>query len=131
VLRRAMAVAPAASGGEWGVGEIVAHLRASDAILSARVFQVLVREGVMMAGFDERAWGELYAAASVPLAEQLDHFALRRGELVAVLRSLSAEQWLRSGEHEQLGTQTVADICGKIVEHEGEHRAQVGRIVNI
>ena len=52
-----------------------------------------------------------------------------RKELVGVLRSLTADEWLRSGEHEQLGTLTVADICQKIIEHEAEHRAQLDRIV--
>jgi DinB family protein len=104
-------------------------VRASDAILSTRIFQVLVREGLPLPGFDERRWGELYAAAAIPFDDQVGHFALRRAERVGVLRSLTADEWLRSGEHEQLGTLTVADICQKIIEHEAEHRAQLDRIV--
>ncbi len=114
---------------EWGIRDIVGHVRAADAILSTRVFQVLVREGLQLPGFDERRWGELYAAAAVPLDDQVTHFAMRRAELAAVLRSLTPEQWLRSGEHEEAGMLTVADLCRRIVEHEAEHRAQLDQIV--
>jgi hypothetical protein len=120
-----VAVAP----GEWGAGDIIVHVRAADAILSARVFQILVREGAPLPAFDERAWGELLLAAAIPLDQQVAEFSLRRAELVAVLRSLAPEQWAMAGQHELTGPVTVVHACGKIADHESEHRAQLEGIV--
>jgi hypothetical protein len=115
--------------GEWGVADIVGHVRAADAILSTRVFHLLVREAPPLPVFDEQLWGKLYAAAAIPLDEQVAHYALRRAELVAVLRTLEPEQWMNSGQHELAGTQTVIEICESIADHESEHRTQLDRVV--
>ena len=115
--------------GEWGVSEIVGHVRAADAILSTRIFHMLVREAAPLPAFDDQRWGKLYAAAAIPLEDQLAHFALRRAELVAVLRALTPEQWASGGEHELAGPLTVIDLCRSIADHELEHRAQLDRVV--
>ena len=130
-LRSALssAEARATGSGEWGASDIIVHVRAADAILSTRVFQILIREGAPLPAFDERPWGALPVAAAIPLDQQVAEFSLRRAELVAVLRSLTAEQWLIAGQHELTGRLTVADACRKIADHEAEHRAQLEGIV--
>lgn len=116
-------------GGEWGLADIIYHVRASDAILAPRILHVLIRPGAALAAFDERAWAGLATAAGIPLSEQLTEFALRRRELVGVLRSLSHEQWALTGEHEVRGTMTVAQIAASIAEHEAEHRVQAEALI--
>ena len=113
----------------WGVGDIIRHIRAADAVLSTRIFHILIREAAPLPAFDERAWGELLAAAAIPLDEQIAEFAHRRAELVAVLRSLSPDRWQAAGQHELAGSVTVVDVCRSIAEHEAEHRAQLEGIV--
>ena len=113
----------------WGVGDIIRHIRAADAILSARVLQILVRADAPVPAFDERAWGDLLAAAAIPLHQQVAEFAHRRVELVAVLRSLTPDRWQAGGQHELAGSVTVVDVCRSIAEHEAEHRAQLEGIV--
>ncbi len=119
----------AAEPDHWGIGDIIRHIRAADAIMSTRVFQILVREGAPLPAFDERAWGGLLAASGIPLEDQVAEFALRRAELVAMLRSLTPDQWQLSGQHELAGSVTVADVCRSVAEHESEHRAQLEGIV--
>ena len=113
----------------WGAGDVIRHVRAADAIITGRVWHIAVRHGAPLPAFDERAWARLYAASGVPLTEQMQHFALRRAELVAVLRSLASKDWARTGEHESAGTMSVADLCRNVVTHEAEHRAQLDAIV--
>ncbi len=120
--------ATGAEADDWGVADIVNHVRAADAIFSTRVFHILVREGAPLPAFDEREWGKLLAATAIPIDDQLAAFALRRAEMVAVLRSLGGEQWRMSGVHELLGPVTVAAVCEGIAEHESEHRAQLDGI---
>ena len=117
------------SSGHWGVADIIQHVRAADAILSPRVFQILVRDGAPLPAFDERAWGELLANAGIPLDQQVAEFTLRRAELVAVLRTLTQEQWQSCGQHEVTGLVSVAAVCRGIADHEAEHRAQLEGVV--
>jgi hypothetical protein len=114
-----------AGGDGWSPLEIIRHMRAADAVLSPRIYHVLVRDNPPLPAFDERTWASLIEAAGVPLDAQLASFAIQRAELTALLRTLTPEQWLRAGTHEALGTQSVLDICAKIVDHEREHLAQL------
>jgi hypothetical protein len=118
------------AGGEWSITDIIRHLRASDAIVAPRILHVLVRPGAALAAYDEREWADLTTAAAVPIADQVTEFALRRRELVGVLRSLSQEQWALAGEHEARGMMTVAQIAASIAEHEAEHQLQVERLLS-
>jgi hypothetical protein len=115
--------APAAD--EWSPAQVIAHLRASDAILAARVFQLLTRANTPLAGFDERAWAEVAARAHLPLATQLTAFEAQRAELVSVLRTLTAAEWEIPGQHETRGTLTLRVIATDLAEHEREHRPQL------
>lgn len=114
----------AAHAGEWSLADILAHLRASDAILAPRVFYVLIRDQPPLIGFDERAWAVVAASAHVPLATQLDAFAALRAELLGILRTLDPPAWDRAGMHETRGRLTLRQIVSDLAEHEREHRAQ-------
>jgi hypothetical protein len=115
----------ATRGGGWSVREIVEHVRASDAIMTPRIYQVLARDRPPLPGFDERAWAALAARAEVPLDAQLAAFAIMRAELCGLLRTLSPAEWARSGVHEERGEVAVIDIARRIASHEDEHVAQV------
>lgn len=116
--------------GEWSVREIVGHVRASDAIIAPRIYQILVRDRSPLAGFDERAWAALVARAEIPLDAQLAAFAITRAELCGVLRTLSPSDWRRSGVHEERGEISITGIARWIADHEDEHIAQVEAAAN-
>jgi hypothetical protein len=61
----------------------------------------------------------------IEFAESLQRFRQRRAELVAALERISAEDWQRTGNHEELGEISLAAVVGKIIEHEAEHCAQL------
>ena len=111
--------------GEWSAAEVLLHMRASDAILAPRIPQILARPGVPLPSIDDALYGRLLGRAGLPIGEQVEVFAARRGELVALLRALSAEEWDLTGQHEQRGTISVRTIATHIAEHEGEHLAQI------
>lgn len=117
-------------GGAWSLADIIRHVRASDAIVATRVWHVLVRDDGPLTAFDDAAWRQLYEAAAISLADQISELALRRAELVAVLRTLDDGQWSRAGEHEIHGRVSIEQLCASIVEHEFEHRAQIDALVS-
>ena len=111
--------------GEWSAAEIVAHLRATDAVVAYRVYAMLVRDNPPLPAFDVRRWTEVarYAEADVHLSAAL--FAARRSELVRMLLGTSPDDWERTGTHEQRGRITVLDQVTTLVEHEEEHLPQL------
>jgi transposase len=112
--------------GEWSAAEALAHLRACDAIIAPRVWQILVRPGVRFPGMDEPRWRALSARSDEPLAAQLAAFLTHRAELVALLRTLTPEEWETAGEHEELGPVTIRVLMDRgMVQHEAEHLAQI------
>jgi hypothetical protein len=114
-----------ADAGDWTPVDVLLHVRASDAILAARIPQILARPGVPMADVDERAYGVVLARAGLTVAEQLDAFAARRAEIIALLRSLTPADWSATGQHELRGPITVRDLAAWMVEHEAGHLAQI------
>jgi hypothetical protein len=114
---------------EWSAAELLAHLRASNAILAPRVYQVLTRSHAPLTGFDERLWAQVAARARLAVKTQLAAFEAQRAELVALLRTLTPQEWEADGLHETRGPLTVQAIVAEIAEHEREHEAQMRAIV--
>jgi hypothetical protein len=115
--------------GEWCAAELLAHLRASDAVLAPRIFQLLIRPDAPLTGFDERAWAEVASRAQLPIAQQLAAFEAQRAELVGVLRTLAIEEWDRRGQHETRGRLTLREIATELADHEREHRHQFEAVI--
>ncbi|GCE28673.1 hypothetical protein KDA_41570 [Dictyobacter alpinus] len=113
--------------GAWAVPEIFAHMRAVDDIVTTRIYMVLSREDAPLVSFDERRWSEVARYLQRDIHQSLTLFTLRRIEVVTVLRSLFAEDWQRTGQHETYGTQTLLGIVRDLVSHEEEHCSQIER----
>jgi DinB superfamily len=114
--------------GEWSPAEILAHVRASHAILEPRLFHMLVRDNSPLPAFDERRWAEIARFAALPITASLETMSLQRKELVYALRGLSAADWERTGTHEISGPLTVYRLARNIADHDDEHCAQIEQI---
>jgi uncharacterized damage-inducible protein DinB len=122
-----LAALPAAD--EWSAVAVLAHLRASDDILSPRLIAMLVRDEPALPAFDDRRWGDVMAYAEADFQELLATFTFKRAELVRVLRRLDASDWRRTGQHEVQGRVTLHDVLRHLVEHEEEHCGQLEAIL--
>lgn len=109
----------------WSAAEIFAHMRASDDIMTPRVFMILVRDQPPLAAFDERRWAEVAGYTLADFQTSLQAFTLRRAELVSMLHRIGAEEWRRVGVHEARGPISLLDVITTLVEHEEEHCAQL------
>ena len=110
---------------DWSALEVVAHLRASEAIVTPRFYQILVRDEPALVAFDERRWAEVAGYADLSPSLLLQGYATRRAELAAMLRRLAPADWERAGVHEVAGRVTLLDIVRSMAEHEAEHVAQL------
>jgi hypothetical protein len=116
--------------GGWSPADALAHLRACDAIIAPRVWQILVRPGVRFPGFDEPRWRALVTRADEPLAAHLAAFLSHRAELLALLRTLTPDEWDTAGEHEEFGPVTIRTLMERgLVHHEAEHLAQIDSLL--
>lgn len=109
----------------WTVGEILAHIRASDDIVTSRIYMLLARDMPPLVAFDERQWAAIAGYADKEIHQSLLLLTLRRSEVVTVLQQLSPEAWRRCGQHEVHGTMTVLDIVQALTDHEEEHCSQL------
>ena len=111
--------------GEWSAAEVLAHLRAADDIQSYRAYAILARDDAPMPAFDERRWADAVGYVALPPRESAAVYAGKRGELVAMLRRISPEEWDRTYRHETLGDLTLWAQVSNLAEHEEEHLTQL------
>ena len=113
----------------WTASEILAHIRASDDIMTSRIYMLLARNMPPLVAFDERHWAAIAGYADREVQQSLWLLTLRRSEVVAVLQQLSPEAWQRGGHHEVRGTMTILDIVQDLAAHEKEHCSQLENLL--
>lgn len=113
--------------GGWSAVATLAHLRASDDILTPRLMQIAVRDEPFLASLDERRWQEVAGYAELPAQQLVDGFRARREELLFALGRLPLSSWQRTGTHEDRGRVTLLELAQGLAEHELEHVEQIER----
>jgi hypothetical protein len=111
--------------GEWSAAQILAHLRASDDILSHRLYAILTRDNPVLPAYDERRWAEIAGYLQADVERSLNVFTLRRAELVMMLRQVTMQDWQRLGNHEIKGAISLFQVATALLEHEEEHCVQL------
>ena len=102
--------------------ELLAHLADAEATYLASVRLILDRERPAIPAV--AAAGPGATRAGDPAAE-LERFAARRSETVALLGACSAAQLERSGVHPVRRLVTVADVVAIMLAHDTDHMAQI------
>ena len=111
--------------GAWSAVDILAHMRASNAIVAPRAYVLLTRDNPALAAYDERHWAEVARYIESDFRSSLALYALSRAELVNMLRHIGLEDWQRVGQHEEKGPVSLLDVITSLVAHEEEHCAQL------
>jgi hypothetical protein len=114
---------------EWSMVNIFAHMRASDAIVTPRIYAILVRDTPPLIAYDERRWAEIARYEHLAFRSSLHLFTMCRIELINMLSLLASDDWQRVGIHEELGPQTVWGIVTGLLKHEEEHCAQLTALI--
>jgi uncharacterized damage-inducible protein DinB len=111
--------------GGWSAGQIMAHVKAGDDIITARVAMLLTHPGAVFQDFDVDAWALIADYAHAPADDTLMALQRHRAELVRALRALPDEAWQIHATHETRGDLTLRDLVLSFVAHEEEHIAQL------
>lgn len=113
--------------GEWNVVFVVCHLRDLEAAYLHRLHMMLNEDNPTFPGNDNDALAMEHDYAHADLQVALAEFEALRREFIALLRSLSEEQWERRGQHPYFGETTILTQAVNNAIHDLDHIEQIAR----
>jgi len=114
---------------KWSVAEILAHLADVEIVVGWRMRSILGAPGTPIQAFDQDAWVMAgHYAKRDPRKSIEQHRAVREANL-ALLKSLSPDQWKHYGQHAERGQESIERIVGMIAGHDVNHIRQIERIL--
>jgi hypothetical protein len=114
--------------GKWSIAEIVAHLADAELVGGYRMRAILGAPGGPIIGFDQDVWVTAlhYDKRNLPAAVA-QYRALRDANL-ALLKTLTPEQWKHYGMHNERGAESIETIVQMFAGHDLNHFQQIERI---
>ncbi len=112
--------------GEWSAAQTVGHIFDVDVVYGFRWRLVLTEDNPVYPGYDEKSWTGL---------PRLDFWAMLnaweglRASNIVLLRSLSDEDWQRTGVHGEQGPENIDVMIRKLAGHDLAHTDQIRRSV--
>lgn len=118
------ALAKPASDGEWGVVEILPHLRDWEEVYLGWIRHLLDEETPVLEAVDDSLWAIEHDYANEHVPEALASFTSDREEVVQLLESLDEPAWQREAVHPQLGRITLHQLADRMCDHDARHMEQ-------
>ena len=118
---------PAAN--KWSVAEIMAHLVDSEIVTSFRLRLILGTPGTPVPAYDQDAWAKSGHYEKRDARTSLEQFRMLREANLALLKTLTSEQWKHHGMHAERGAETIERLVTLIAGHDLNHTQQIERIV--
>ncbi len=114
---------------KWSVAEIMAHLADSEIVTGFRLRQILGTPGTPIPAYDQDAWAKAGRYEKRDARNSLETFRVLRLANLALLKSLTPEQWKHHGMHSERGPETVERLVTLIAGHDVNHIKQIERMV--
>jgi hypothetical protein len=114
---------------KWSVAEILAHLADVEIVVGWRMRSILGNPGTPIQPFDQDIWvtsGHYEKRDPRKSIEQ--HDVVRKANL-ALLKSLSPDQWKHYGQHAERGQESIEHIVRMIAGHDINHIQQIERML--
>ncbi len=109
----------------WTVRQLVHHIADSHANSYARFKLALTEDWPTIKPYDEAAWAELADSRKLPMEPSLELTAALHTRWVALLESLSEEDFQRGYNHPERGRQTLATGLALYDWHSRHHAAHI------
>lgn len=114
---------------KWSVSEILAHLSETEIAGGFRMRMILGAPGTPVAAYDQDAWVVSGHYAKRDPRKSLELFrAVREGNL-ALLKSLTPDQWKHYGMHAERGKETIEHTVRMFAGHDLNHLKQIEEIL--
>ncbi|MHB8375890.1 MAG: DinB family protein [Dehalococcoidia bacterium] len=109
----------------WCIKEIVGHLRDAAEVYHKRLYMMSTQTDPVLQPYDQDAYALDHAYLSRPLDGMLDELEEQRAQTVFLLTTLVNWNWARTGQHLERGRVSIRQMVEHMVEHEGQHLADV------
>lgn len=114
---------------KWSVNEILAHLADTEIVVGFRMRLILGASGSLIAAFDQDSWVTSGHYEKRSPQKSLDQFRAVREANLALLKSLTPDQWKHYGMHPERGQETIERIVRMFAGHDINHLKQIEGIL--
>src|SRR5437899_8364426 len=115
---------------KWSVSEIVAHLADAEIVIGFRMRLILGAPGSPVAAFDQDSWVTSGHYEKRDPHKSVEQFRVVREANLALLKSLTPQQWKHYGMHSERGQETIEHIVRMYAGHDINHLQQIERILS-
>jgi hypothetical protein len=114
---------------KWSVSEILAHLADAEIVGGFRMRLILGAPGTPIAAFDQDSWVTSGHYAKRDPRKSVEQFRVVREANLALLKSLTPDQWKHYGMHAERGQETIERIVRIFAGHDINHLQQIEKIL--
>ena len=115
---------------KWSVNEILAHLADTEIVVSFRMRMILGAPGTPIAAVDQDSWVTSGHYEKRDPRKSVEQFRVVREANLALLKSLTPQQWKHYGMHSERGQETIDQIVRMYAGHDINHLRQIERILS-
>jgi DinB superfamily len=115
--------------GKWSIAEIVAHLADTELVVGYRIRLILGAPGTPIQAFDQDVWLVALHYDKRDVRKSFEQFRVLREANLALLRTITPEQWNQYGAHAERGPETIETIVRMNAGHDVNHLKQIERIL--
>jgi hypothetical protein len=114
---------------KWSINEIVAHLGDAEFVIGYRLRLILGAPGSPIVAYDQDSWMTSGHYDKRDPRKSVEQFRVIREANLALLKSLTPEQWKHYGMHSERGQETIEQIVRMTAGHDINHLQQIERIL--
>jgi DinB superfamily len=114
---------------KWSVAEILAHMADAEIVGGFRMRLILGAPGTPIAGFDQDSWVTSGHYEKRDPRKSLEQFRVVREANLALLKSLTPEQWKHYGMHSERGQETIERVVQMFAGHDLNHLRQIEQML--
>jgi len=114
---------------KWSVAEILAHFADVEIVLGWRMRSILGAPGTSIQPFDQNAWVIAGHYEKRDPGKSIELHRILREANLALLKSLSPDQWKHFGQHAERGQESIGHIVRIVAGHDINHIQQIERIL--
>lgn len=114
---------------KWSINEILAHLADSEIIIGFRLRLILGAPGSHIAAVDQDAAVRSGHYEKRNPRKSIEQFRVVREANLALLKSLTPEQWKHYGIHSDRGQETIEHIVRLYAAHDLNHLQQIEKVL--
>jgi hypothetical protein len=114
---------------KWSVAEILAHLADVEIVIGWRMRSILGDPGTPVQAYDQNAWVVAGHYEKRDPRKSIELQRIVREANLALLKSLSPDQWKHYGQHAERGQESIEHIVRMVAGHDLNHIQQIERIL--